>query len=279
MNKIDSSETIRKTTLSFFNYKTINKKPQNTAFLSWFVGFTEGDGSFIVSHQRLFFIINQKDERVLYYIRTNLGFGKVSTYGNYSRYIVADRKNCDRLIELFNGNLLLHKTRERFKSWLCERNRGSQDQKSFKNRDQPHSFQDDGWLSGFVDAEGSFNAQKISDNRYTLSFRIRLRFILDQKNELSLLLSIQDFLGTGHIGIRETNKRESGEINRLTCTHTQSHQKLVEYLKKYPLRTPKRTGFLRWKTLMNYIKNRSCLVWQGKVLNRVLFLVKNINKS
>lgn len=249
--------------------------------LSWFVGFTEGDGSFIVSHQRLFFIINQKDEKVLYYIRTNLGFGKVSTYGNYSRYIVADRKGCDRLIELFNGNLLLHKTKERFKTWLCEKNKQGIDQekKDFRDRDQLHSFENDGWLSGFIDAKGCFNAQKIPNNRDTLSFKIRLRFILDQKNEYPLSFSIQYLFGTGHIGIRKKNKIQSGEMNRLTCTDTQSHQKLIKYLKKYPLRTPKKTRKVRWKTLMNYIKNRETVVWQGKVLNRVLFLVKSINKS
>ena len=52
----------------------------------------------------------------------NLGFGKVSTYKEFSRFIVADRKHIDILILLFNGNLVLNKTNARFESWLQARN-------------------------------------------------------------------------------------------------------------------------------------------------------------
>lgn len=53
-----------------------------------------------VSIPRLFFIINQKEEKILYNTRSCLGFGKVSKYGEYSRFIVADKSNIDRLISI-----------------------------------------------------------------------------------------------------------------------------------------------------------------------------------
>ena len=63
INKIGSSETIRKTTFNFYAYQrnlVSHKKKINVAFLEWFIGFVEGDGSFIVSNTRLFFIMKQK---------------------------------------------------------------------------------------------------------------------------------------------------------------------------------------------------------------------------
>ena len=96
MNKIGSSETIRKTTFNLYTYKgklVNHKKRVNQDFLQWFIGFIEGDGSFIVSKNRLSFIINQKEERILYHIKTYLGVGKVSIYKTYSRFTVADKQN------------------------------------------------------------------------------------------------------------------------------------------------------------------------------------------
>ena len=202
MNKIGSSETIRETTFNFIDLqqKIVSHKTFiKTSFLEWFVGFSEGNGTFIVSNKRLFFIINQKEEKVLYYIRANLGFGKVSKYCSYSRYIVADTSSVDRLISIFNGNLVLNKTNARFVLWLQARNLYSTEEICYRGINKLVTFHKNGWLSGFIDAEGCFNAQKLKDTRYTLGFRIRLRFILDQKDEYPLFEKCKFFLKSGSI--------------------------------------------------------------------------------
>jgi len=45
-------------------------------FLQWFIGFTEGDGSFIVSKGKIYFDITQSlsDIQVLYYIKKRTRF-------------------------------------------------------------------------------------------------------------------------------------------------------------------------------------------------------------
>ena len=119
MNKIGSSETRRKTTFNSYPYKrnlAKHKKMIDQHSLEWFVGFTEGDGTFIVSKDRLFFILKQKEERILDNIRTSLGFGKVSTCKTYSRFAIADRESVDRLISIFKRNLVLNETNARFLS-------------------------------------------------------------------------------------------------------------------------------------------------------------------
>ena len=126
-SNLGSSETTREAPLYqafsfdyyFEHYKPQHIKSKNSTFLEWFIGFSEGDGSFIVSKQRCYFIINQKDIKLLYNIRTSLGFGQVITYSQnnrtYGRYVVQDQKNCKRLTHIFNGNLVLKKQMIDFK--------------------------------------------------------------------------------------------------------------------------------------------------------------------
>jgi hypothetical protein len=72
-NSLGSSEAIRK--ISFFkNYNGFQPsqiKDLDTNFLCWFIGFTEGDGSFCTNGKRNLFQIVQKDPKVLYYIKKN----------------------------------------------------------------------------------------------------------------------------------------------------------------------------------------------------------------
>ena len=275
-----SSETIRKTAFNFSDYRkrlVSHKKSGkiDPAFLEWLVGFSEGDGSFIVSKDRMFFIINQKEEKVLHRIRTELGFGKVSTYNTYSRFIVADRDNIERLIHLFNGNLVLHKTNSRFELWLQSWNLSSREQRRVipLSQNQLPSFDNNGWLSGFTDANGCFNAVQTKDSRYSLGWRLRLRFILDQKSEKDLLEKVKNLFGSGVI----SRRREVDDMWRFTCTSILSHQVVTNYFTRYPLRTVKKVSFLSFVSLLRYITTRPVLPWEGKVLKRVENLIKKIS--
>lgn len=88
------------------------------------MGFSEGDGSWQVDSRRSIFIINQKDPQILYKIKSFIGFGQINgPYKNrntstYYRYRVGNIKGTERLIEIFNGNLVLTKTEKRFKGYL-----------------------------------------------------------------------------------------------------------------------------------------------------------------
>ena len=77
-----SSETTCDITYNFTEYSNLipqHKNKINKNFLEWFIEFTEGDGSFIVSKKKVYFDITQNlhDIRVLYYIKKELGFGMV----------------------------------------------------------------------------------------------------------------------------------------------------------------------------------------------------------
>lgn len=281
LNNTGSSETLRETTASQFHFTDFLKHlPQHkshipTPFLEWFVGFAEGDGSFIcTTNKRCIFSISQKEAQILHRIRSQLGFGKVSTYGNASRYTVADKPSVTRLLILFNGNLCLDKTHARFSAWCDWANQSGISSIECKRKLvlSKNTISQTSWLAGFIDAEGCFNAQQIRDPRYSLGYRVRLRFFLDQRNEKQILLLIRGFLGGGSVAIRgKTNAEDSPNAYmwRLGTWSLCAHHKLLAYLQSHPLRSQKRLSSKRFATLYNYITTREVIPWQGKVLARV----------
>lgn len=274
---LGSSETIRETSFNFIEYnesKVLHKKKINNTFLEWFIGFSEGDGSFIESNNRLFFIINQKEIKILYYIRKNLGFGKVSMYDGYGRYIVADRKNIDRLIYIFNGNLLLNKTNNRFQNWLNIRNTYSSTKITYKGSKplQSIDFNESSWLTGFIDAEGCYSASRKNDKRYKVGFKVCLRFIIDQKDEKELLEKIQSFFGFGYIEKRNTVEG----MYRVVFSGRKSILKCISYLQKYPLQSIKKVSYLRFVSIYNILINNKLSSLTKKALKRLERLIKNL---
>ena len=108
-----SSETACRKTFQFNHFMVV--KPDitiNSAFLTWFIGFVEGDGSFIISHSKVYFDVTQdlKDIDLLYKIKATLGFGKILTrtdkHRNVGVFYVTEKDNFIRLAHLFNGNLV-----------------------------------------------------------------------------------------------------------------------------------------------------------------------------
>ena len=302
-NNLGSSETIRETSFNFNlynNIKPLHKNKINTSFLEWFIGFSEGDGRFVVSGNRLFFIINQKEIKILYSIRTHLGFGKVSIYNGYGRYVVADRKGVDRLVSIFNGNLLLDKTNKRFIDWLQVRNSYSLSNVSYLGKNNIKRFTDNSWLSGFIDADGCFNSVRITDKSFKVGFRVCLCFILDQRDELFVLEKVKQFLKNGSItkqdpfprknlkkDLKENLSKQSETVvqkadplymYRFVCTSRKGHEILISYLQKHPLKTLKRVSFLRFCAINRYLENSFSLPWEGKVLKRVERLITNTRK-
>jgi hypothetical protein len=113
--------------LTLFTTRFSVPKPDQK-FLEWFVGFSEGDGCFYVAPSgRCSFSIAQRDEPLLQLIQQTLGFGSIypdrRSPGKFQYRVSSLKKDVFPLIQLFNGNLLLKKTNERFKSWVANYNR------------------------------------------------------------------------------------------------------------------------------------------------------------
>lgn len=298
---VGSSETIRKTP-NFYTFShllqdqkiytqpfdwsciqeclPLHKKNYSPKFLSWFIGFSEGDVSFIIDckNQRLFFTITQKDCALLHKIRTELGFGVIcndTKNPEIKRFTVTNRAHIKLLIHLFNGNLLLKKTQYRFTLWVSFWNKLTGETIQLRSRwleASPSTLQPDNglclkqqhhiisswrehsqlwqtaWLSGFLEAEGCF---AVGFEKKSPVFR----FILDQTGELEILAHIRLLLGDyGTIWVRKSTRDHHGVSQfhyRFETKHHAGLEQIIKIITRFPLRTKKRIVYFRWQKLFN----------------------------
>ena len=261
-----TSETLRENSFNFSLFRKVyslffkRNFIEDDKWLSWFVGFTEGDGAILVHKERLTFVITQKDSKVLYEIYNVLGFGVVKEFKGFSRYIVSNNPHCFILYLLFNGNLVIEHRIGQLKKWyttflilkkfkLFE----SFDMTIIPNMIftpvKPSLI--DSWLSGFTDAEGCFSVSisNLSNN----IIRCRSRYILDQKDGNNLLLHIRDLLNYGSVNLRN----ETQNVYRLSISMNKPTRKnfsiLIDYFQKFSLKTTKKLNFEFWCKVIDII--------------------------
>lgn len=108
--------------------------------------------------------INIKDIQVIYYIKKELGFGKVlirdlgqdnshssSSDSRIVSFYITSADNFSRLVSLFNGNLCTVNKKQEFQTWLNVFNNQYSKEILFIDRIIKASL-NTGWLSGYIDA-------------------------------------------------------------------------------------------------------------------------------
>jgi LAGLIDADG endonuclease len=236
--------------LFYRHYKYIDPN-----WLEWFIGFTEGDGSFVVSGRRLFFVLVQKEVAVLYHIRDVLGFGSVSIDSKgIGRYQVSAREHILLLIYLFSGNLILNKRVTQFNAWVTAFNSLTGRSIALCNEALQLTL-NTAWLSGFADAEGCFYVSIVARAASVVGFRTMLRFMLDQQFEIEVLYTIAALFGSGHVHLRVG----TNETYRFTIDSFSAIPTVIEYFTRFPLRTHKRDSFNRWSEIYTRVLNKEHL--------------------
>ena len=198
--------------------------------------------------RRLLFQIVQKDPKVLHKIRSELGFGTVRWSGDgdkrHWRYTVEDPRGLQRIMALFNGNLVLPKRRRQFADWV-------KDAKAILcptfvlKETGPVVSLDTGWLSGFIDAKGGFDASLTTPWQGSpLSYRLTQKVHMTQQDrcgEAEVLRQIGKLLQSKS----QTRLVKPPDVYRLEVSCLKSHQVLIEYLKVFPLHC-KAVLFRQW---------------------------------
>ena len=277
MEKIGSSETIRGNTYDLFkkNFAYLFKQEfsvpdgkYDNDWLSWFIGFLEGDGAILEHKGRAFFVITQKDSTVLHEIYETLKIGIVKDFydnnGNrkFSRYIVSDNKSIFLLYLLLNGNLALKHRVNQLIKWNTALNK-----LDFKVPRLVEAFRqpsvEDAWLSGFTDALGCFSV-KIGINK-RCSHYVRLLFILDQEevfNKVGLLFSDNKAVITNKFHSEKSvhSNYVKNMMYQLTfCCNDNKKKiissKIIEYFNNYKLKTSKKESFRIWTLILDTVIN------------------------
>jgi len=192
---------------ALFNNKEGKRNYPDTFWLSWLIGFIEGDGAILTYKESLSIVLTQKDSLVLEHIQETLGFGQIHYFEGYSRLIFKNNSDIYLMILLLNGNLVLEKRKSQLKIMIDVFNNKKfkeQEWLSFRLSDKipfislsPIISLNDSWLSGFTDAEGCFNVHIVKRKKMKTLYNVSLRFILDQKDEEYVLQNIRILFGFG----------------------------------------------------------------------------------
>ncbi len=263
------SETTRETSFNFDEYRKISGKNSDEIsdnWLTWYIGFSEGDGAFLITKdKRLVFVLTQKETAILNHVHETLGIGRVRTYGHFCRYRVNDKKDILVLIALFNGNLVLDKRKVQVKKWL-----------DIVNIEQKNNnvapLINNSWLSGFIDAEGCFNVTLFKRKSMTLGYQVKLRFIIDQKDSKDNMLFIKNQLNL-FLTHRKLKKRAIGTMHRIESNSFVKVPLIIKYINRFRLKTKKQESFDKWVTVYELVKNKAHLTEKG------LIEIRNLSKQ
>jgi hypothetical protein len=286
-----ASETTSRTSFNFLlfhNYyknlfgKNAQQIPDN--WLTWFIGFVEGDGAIqtFANSTRVRFVLTQKESNILYEVHKTLGIGYVKhfpqgTSGNkndFYRLIVDNQSQILLLAFLFNGNLGLTHRIKQLSLWIDVLNKKFGENTIIFIEKAVSITLQDAWLSGFTDAEGCFNVSITSNARYALGHVIKMRFLLDQKDE-AILNIIKDLFGFGKVTLRSNTV----DTYRYTATGFKNMRDIITYFNKYQLLTKKALSYDNWLLIYNIIINKDHLNEEGLAQVRKIQKEININNS
>ena len=234
----------------------------NDKFKWWFIGFSEGDGSFIVNNNGyLEFKVTQSsvDAQILFYIKKELGFGSASVQDKTNKthhYRVRDKNNIFKLIQIFNGNIVTKHKLSQFKLWVDAFN------KIYKTNIQcvenKHVFTlNNAWLSGFTDAEGCFTSST-SVTKSTGQAITTVRYVISQKDDLEFSQDLADKINGYVTHVKSYNGNN-------TVVNFSKLNKILQYLNIYPLKTKKYISYKRWLKIYELVKNKKHLTLEGRV--------------
>lgn len=285
-NKQSVSETTRETFLNFsafrIYYNTLFKNTDHLSdeWLTWFIGFAEGDGAIQTYDEgkRVRFVLTQKEGDILHKIQFKLNIGVVKHFpqgksgknNDFYRWMVDNHSHILLLAFLFNGNLAQNHRIKQLDLWVnALNNRFGSETIKLKNTPVSITLQD-AWLSGFTDAEGYFNVAITANSRYTLGHVIKMRYLLDQKDSV-ILNKVYELFGFGKVTLRSG----TDNVYRYTATGFKSLNDVIAYFKLFPLQTKKAFSFEKWLTIYNQVSNKLHLTDEG--LSHVRTLQKQIN--
>ncbi|RKP34380.1 hypothetical protein BJ085DRAFT_41968 [Dimargaris cristalligena] len=140
--------------INIYSWITKNYLP-SYKFLTWFIGFSEGNSSFtITSKGDLQFVIiqNTRDIQVLEMIKNTLRIGSRT-----SRFIIQDKKGLELIVSLFNGIKRINTVK-------------------FLDQIVIPSLEDS-WLSGYSDAE-AFRIKFLISQKFLINKPVLDRFII-----------------------------------------------------------------------------------------------------
>jgi hypothetical protein len=223
-------------------------------FGHYLAGLIDGDGHLSKALQ-LVIVFNELDASLAYFIKKKIGFGNIYKVKNKKAilFVISNKTGLLKVLNLINNNILPNPY---FNSITHFTLNSDTDLQNY-------------WLSGFSDADASFQIKLI--NRINRKRNeVRLSFQIDQKKD-DLLILILKFIG-GNIGYRK-----SQDTYYYSSTSFGSAKKVINYFDHYHLLSSKHINYLKWRKAYIIIQDKNHLTDSG--LEQINKLKKSMNRN
>lgn len=253
------------------NFKFL-KKYQNLGY--YLAGLIEGDGYINITNKNRVILgisFNIKDKPLAKRLLTYLGKGSIVVRKSNSIELrFSAIKTLQKIINIINGKFRTPKLDQLHKliDWMNKNNLGINISKLPLDNSPLHN---NSWLSGFIDADGSFYI-RYSLKQINCKFSLEQRMIYPktQENYNLILNQICSFLNVTLFIRNRLKYKESYYIIRVENQH--SIKILIDYLNNYSLLSSKYLDFLDWKKAFIEILNKHHFTNEGK---NIIYLAKN----
>ena len=275
-------------TPKYFHCRTLHstnyKYNSNSSFAFYLTGLIEGYGTIIVpntlrspkgklNYPSIQIIFHLKDLPLALMIQKELGFGSLSRKKGVNAYILTINNNEGILfiISLLNGNMRTPKINSLYN--LIDYYKNINIEKKPLNN-QP--LNTNSWLSGFLEADGSFQIRSTVSGKYP-KFECKLEISQRQTDHkgfsnFKFLKIIADFLNTE---VKETRLNRSTPEFRVRTTNLQGNIQIKNYLNKYPLFGTKYLDSIDWIKVVDLFNNGEHKTDLGK--EKIIKIKSNIN--
>jgi len=271
----------------YYSIDSTSVSNHNNSLNSYIAGLFEGDGHIWIQTQkgkkahnpRFCITFAMKNEPLAKKLLDIVGSGFIAykPKDNACVLVVSPVIGLKRLVNLINGELRTPKIHKLYNliDWLNKKH-GTDFKKLPLNKD---NLENSSWLSGFIDADGSFSVQftKIEDGAKKRKISCRLRIeqrildpitnesYFDALNQICLFLNCK-LLTKTHVG---------GEYYKLCASNEKSLRIIIDYFTKHPLLSSKYLDYKDWEKVAIYKINRTTL--NEKTFEEIIQLKAGMN--
>ena len=210
-----------------------------------------------------------------------LGFIRYKRQDNACVLTVSPVIGLKKLVYLINGELRTPKIHQLHKliDWLNKNHNANIPKLPLKDS----SLSEDGWLSGFIDSDGSFSVQhtKLENNAKKRKISCRLRIeqrMLDpitNESYFKVLTEVSNLLNCSLLTRKQ--KSTGNEYYTLTASSQMSLEKIINYLNKYPLFSSKYLDYKDWKEVVFLIFENKHYTEEG--INKTESVKNSMNRQ
>jgi hypothetical protein len=134
------------------------------------------------------------------------------------------------------------------------------------------------WIVGFVDGEGYFRANIMTNKSFRFKMQIQPEFVITQhKRDVDLLYKIKAVFGCGAVSKIKDKDATDDTITYRVRKNSDLCGKIIPFFEKHSLKTQKKVEFLRFRKLCFLLKQKVHLKEEGFV--QCLELAKKIPYS